>query len=92
MSNPPAQRRISLCADDYGMSAGVNRAIRDLVAQRRLSATSVMVVTPAFTCQEIDELKAVAKDAPSFSIGLHVTLTAPFHPLTIHFRPQKDGE
>ncbi len=37
-------------------------------------------------------MKAVAKDAPAFSIGLHVTLTAPYHPLTIHFRPQKDGE
>ncbi len=92
MSNPPVQRRISLCADDYGLSAGVNRAIRDLIAKRRLSATSVMVVTPAFTRTEIDELNAVAKGAPGFSIGLHVTLTAPFHPLTIHFRPQKDGE
>lgn len=92
MSETGAQRKISLCADDYGMSAGVNRAIRDLVARRRLSATSVMVVTPAFTRTEIDELKAVAKDAPGFSLGLHVTLTAPFHPLTMHFRPQKDGE
>ena len=27
-----------------------------------------------------------------FSIGLHVTLTAPYHPLTIHFRPLKGGE
>lgn len=92
MNDTPAQRRISLCADDYGLSAGVNRAIRDLIAKRRLSATSVMVVTPAFTRTEIDELKAVASDAPGFSIGLHVTLTAPYHPLTIHFRPQKDGE
>jgi predicted glycoside hydrolase/deacetylase ChbG (UPF0249 family) len=92
MSELGAPRRISLCADDYGLSAGVNRAIRDLIAKRRLTATSVMVVTPAFTRTEIDELKAVAKDAPGFSIGLHVTLTAPYHPLTIHFRPQKDGE
>jgi predicted glycoside hydrolase/deacetylase ChbG (UPF0249 family) len=92
MSEIGAQRRISLCADDYGLSAGVNRAIRDLIAKRRLTATSVMVVTPAFTRTEIDELKAVAKDAAGFSIGLHVTLTAPYHPLTIHFRPQKDGE
>lgn len=85
-------RRVSLCADDYGMSQGVNRAIRDLIAKRRLSATSVMVVTPAFTRGEIDDLKAAAADAPGFSIGLHVTLTAPFHPLTPHFRPTRDGE
>jgi chitin disaccharide deacetylase len=92
MTEAPAQRRISLCADDYGMSEGVNRAIRDLIGKRRLSATSVMVVTPAFTRTEIDALKAAANDQPDFAIGLHVTLTAPYHPLTIHFRPQKDGE
>ena len=92
MTDAPAQRKISLCADDYGMSEGVNRAIRDLVAKRRLSATSVMVVTPAFTRGEIDALKAAAKDVPGFAIGLHVTLTAPHHPLTISFRPQKGGE
>lgn len=92
MNEAPAKRRISLCADDYGLSEGVNRAIRDLISKRRLSATSVMVVTPAFTRGEIDALKAVANDAPGFSIGLHVTLTAPHHPLTMHFRPQKDGE
>jgi chitin disaccharide deacetylase len=92
MSDGAQPRRISLCADDYGMSAGVNRAIRDLIAKRRLSATSVMVVTPAFTRGETDELKAVTRDRDGFSIGLHVTLTAPFHPLTIHFRPLKGGE
>jgi predicted glycoside hydrolase/deacetylase ChbG (UPF0249 family) len=92
MSDKPAQRRISLCADDYGMSEGVNRAIRDLIGKRRLSATSVMVVTPAFTRAEIDELKTAAKARDGFSIGLHVALTAPYHPLTIHFRPLKGGE
>jgi predicted glycoside hydrolase/deacetylase ChbG (UPF0249 family) len=90
--NNAAQRRISLCADDYGMAEGVNRAIRDLIAGRRLSATSVMVVTPAFTRTEIDALKAAVAAAPGFAIGLHVTLTAPFHPLTMPFRPLKGGE
>jgi predicted glycoside hydrolase/deacetylase ChbG (UPF0249 family) len=92
MTDTPALRKISLCADDYGMAEGVNRAIRDLVERRRLSATSVMVVTPAFTRAEIDALKAAAKDNPGFAIGLHVTLTAPHHPLTISFRPLKGGE
>jgi predicted glycoside hydrolase/deacetylase ChbG (UPF0249 family) len=92
MTQAPSPRRIILCADDYGISPGVNRAIRDLVAKRRLSATSVMVVAPAFTRDEIGELKAVAHSAPGFAIGLHVTLTAPFHPLTLHFRPLKGGE
>lgn len=89
---PSAIRQITLCADDYGLSPGVNRAICELAAKRRLSSTSVMVVGPAVTRGEIDQLKAVADSTPGFQIGLHVTLTAPFHPLTLHFRPLRDGE
>jgi predicted glycoside hydrolase/deacetylase ChbG (UPF0249 family) len=33
-----ATRRIWLCADDYGLSPGVNRAIRDLIGRMLLSA------------------------------------------------------
>ena len=39
-----ATRRIWLCADDYGISPGVNDAIRDLLLRGRINATSVMVV------------------------------------------------
>ena len=36
--NDAAPRRIWLCADDYGLSPGVNRAIRDLIERGRLNA------------------------------------------------------
>lgn len=39
MSAAAAPRRIWLCADDYGISPGVNRAIRDLIERGRLNAT-----------------------------------------------------
>jgi hypothetical protein len=84
-------RRIWLCADDYGISPGVNRAIRDLIERGRLNATSVMVVGPAIGRDEANALKAVAKASPRAAIGLHVTLTAPFRPLTMHFRPTEGG-
>ena len=88
----PAQPRpIWLCADDYGISPGVNRAIRDLIGKGRLNATSVMVVTPAIDRDEVAGLQAIAKDSPRCAIGLHVTLTAPFRPLTMHFRPLDGG-
>jgi predicted glycoside hydrolase/deacetylase ChbG (UPF0249 family) len=35
---------IWLCADDYGISPGVNIAIRDLVVRGRINATSALVV------------------------------------------------
>lgn len=87
MSGP---RRITLCADDYGISEGVNRAIRDLIERRRLNATSVMVVGPAATREEAEALSRVAANG-TCEIGLHVTLTAPFSPLTMHFRPLDGG-
>jgi predicted glycoside hydrolase/deacetylase ChbG (UPF0249 family) len=89
--NGAALRRIWLCADDYGLSPGVNRAIRDLIERGRLNATSVMVVGPAIGRDEINALNAAIADRPRCAIGLHATLTAPFHPLTMHFRPLDGG-
>jgi predicted glycoside hydrolase/deacetylase ChbG (UPF0249 family) len=91
MNEAAPPRRIWLCADDYGISPGVNRAIRDLIERGRLNATSVMMVSPAIGRVEIDALEASAKTSPRCAIGLHVTLSAPFRPLTMHFRPL-DGD
>src|SRR5262245_10902416 len=81
LQRSPSTRRIWLCADDYGLSRGVNAAIRDLLERGRLNATSVMTVTPAFTRDEVAPLEAIKAAAPDIAIGLHVTLTAPFEPL-----------
>lgn len=85
-----AAKRIWLCADDYGISPGVNRAILELIGRGRLNATSVMVVTPAIGREDAVRLQQVAAASARCAIGLHVTLTAPFRPLTMHFRPLRD--
>ena len=84
-------RRIWLCADDYGISPGVNRAIRDLIDRKRINATSVMVVGPAIDRAEIDALKASLAGNLDCAVGLHATLTAPFRSLTMHFQPLDGG-
>jgi predicted glycoside hydrolase/deacetylase ChbG (UPF0249 family) len=86
-----ALRRIWLCADDYGLAEGVNRAIRDLIGRGRLNATSVMLVGPAIGRTEVAALQEAATKSPRCAIGLHTTLTAPFRPLTMHFRPLDGG-
>jgi len=91
MSDDAPPRRIWLCADDYGISPGVNRGIRDLIARGRLNATSVMVVGHAIGRDEVGALEDAAASNPRCAIGLHVTLTAPFRPLTMHFRPLDGG-
>ena len=83
-----ALRHIWLCADDYGISPAVSAAIRDLVSRGLINAASVMVVTPSFS---ENEAMALAKAAEArAAIGLHLTLTAPFRPLT-KFAPRRNG-
>jgi predicted glycoside hydrolase/deacetylase ChbG (UPF0249 family) len=82
-------RHIWLCADDYGISPAVSAAIRDLIARRRINATSVMVVAPSFSQTEATALVEAAATHPA--IGLHLTLTAPFRPLTAGFVPLRNG-
>jgi predicted glycoside hydrolase/deacetylase ChbG (UPF0249 family) len=91
MNDAAPPRRIWLCADDYGISPGVNRGIRDLIGRGRLNATSVMVVGPAIGRDEVGALGSIAMSSPRCAIGLHVTLTAPFRPLTMHFQPIDGG-
>ncbi len=65
-----------LGADDYGVSPGVSAGIRELLARRRLSATSCLVVSPHFS-RDAPALKDLAHDA---DIGLHLAFTQ-FPPL-----------
>jgi len=87
--NATPRRRIILCADDYGISPAVSGAIRDLVARRRINATSVMVVAPSFSRGEAVALRQAAGDHAA--IGLHLTLTAPYRPASQHFAPLRRG-
>jgi hypothetical protein len=84
-------RRIWLCADDYGISTSVSLAIRDLVVRGRINATSVMVLAPSFHRAEAGALDILNGTRPRVSIGLHLTLTAPFRPLTETFKPTRNG-
>jgi chitin disaccharide deacetylase len=63
--------RLIVNADDYAFTPGVSRGIRELLAARRISATSVMAASE-FWPEEAPALRAVAGDA---DIGIHITLT-----------------
>jgi chitin disaccharide deacetylase len=82
-------RRITICADDYGISPAVSAGIRDLIAQKRINATSAMAASPHFNRAEAAALREVA--GKHAAIGLHVTLTGPFRPLSQDFEPTRDG-
>jgi predicted glycoside hydrolase/deacetylase ChbG (UPF0249 family) len=85
-------RRIWLCADDYGIAPGVNSAIRDLIARGRLNATSVMMAAPGFQHSDAVSLGILKSGGERrVAIGLHVTLTAPFKPLSRGYGPLRHG-
>lgn len=60
-----------LCADDFGMSESVSRAICSLLSEGRLSATSCMAIAPSWPEHAV-WLRAVETQP---DIGLHLTLT-----------------
>ena len=90
-ARPASLRPIWLCADDYGISPGVSKGIRDLVQLGRLNATSVMVLAKAFDRVEADALQALNAGERRVAIGLHVTLTGLFEPMSADYQPTRHG-
>ena len=85
------RRHIWLCADDYGAAPGVSAAIRELISQRRINATSVMVVAPHFDSEDAAALAKLNSGEKRAALGLHVTLTGPLRPLSANFSPLHHG-
>ena len=82
-------KRIVVCADDYALAPGVSKAIRALIEQGRLNATSVMTVVPGFATEAA--VLAMTVSPFRFETGLHVTLTGPFRPLVAAPLASEDG-
>jgi predicted glycoside hydrolase/deacetylase ChbG (UPF0249 family) len=78
-------RRITLVADDYGLAPGVSLAIRQLLAEGRLSGTSCLTVG-AFWPEAAGLLRDLPATAGPVEIGLHLCLTGPFAPLSPQLR------
>ncbi len=75
-------RPLVLCADDYGMNPGVNRAILELAEEGRLSAASCMTNAPGWP----EAARALPLADGRLGIGLHLTLTwgRPLGPMPSH--------
>ncbi len=72
-------RPVILCADGYGLAAGVSRGILELGACRSISATSAIVTLPRWA----EDGPQLATVRGTLSLGLHVNLTlgAPLGPM-----------
>jgi len=70
---------IILCADDYALTEGISRAIGELAAAQRLSATSVLVTSAHWPAGA----PRLCAHRGHLSVGLHLNLTlgAPLGPM-----------
>lgn len=78
---------ILLCADDFGLTAGVSKAIAELARSRRLSATSAMVTFEDWH----NHATALAGLRADISVGVHLNLTLG-RPLTTMAHTAPEGE
>jgi predicted glycoside hydrolase/deacetylase ChbG (UPF0249 family) len=67
-------KRVIVCADDFAVHGGASRGIAELARSGRISATSVMVLSPRWP-QDV----ALLRDLPqAMDIGLHLDWTSEF--------------
>jgi predicted glycoside hydrolase/deacetylase ChbG (UPF0249 family) len=62
---------IVLCADDYALTEGVSRAVGELAAARRISATSALVTSPHWPAMA----QRLLVHRGRIAVGLHLNLT-----------------
>jgi hopanoid biosynthesis associated protein HpnK len=62
-------RRLIVNADDFGFTAGVNRAIVEAHTQGIVTSTTLMASGPAF-----DDAVRLAKETPRLDVGCHLVL------------------
>ncbi len=74
-------RRLAICVDDFGLHAGINRAVLQLAALDRLNAVGCMVGAPAWRAGSaaLTQLDPAATD-----VGLHLDFTE--HPIDAGLR------
>ena len=99
----PTPRTLCVTVDDFGLHAGVNAAVFELLARGRLHAVSCMVGAPAWGAGHA-ALRQLRDQAHSADCGLHLDFTeAPLRacssrgkrawlpPASMRFRLSKDS-
>jgi predicted glycoside hydrolase/deacetylase ChbG (UPF0249 family) len=77
----PARRHLTVCVDDFGLHAGVNEAVCQLIDQGRVTATSCLVDGLGWP-EGAAQLKAVAGQGAQrrADVGLHLNFSETLQP------------
>ena len=68
------EKHVVVCADDYALNAPVSQGIVALTVLGRLSATSVMSLSPRWG----EDVAALREVRDRLDVGLHLDWTSPF--------------
>jgi predicted glycoside hydrolase/deacetylase ChbG (UPF0249 family) len=69
-------RQLAVCVDDFGLHDGVNQAVFDLLALRRITAVSCLVDGPSWASGAAALQQAVGQgDGAVADVGLHLNFT-----------------
>jgi predicted glycoside hydrolase/deacetylase ChbG (UPF0249 family) len=63
-------KQLIVNADDFGLTAGINRAVEELHRAGALTSATLMANGPAF-----DDAVAIARTNPTLAVGCHIVLT-----------------
>ena len=67
-----SMKKITICADDYGLNPSVTQGIYEILSLKKINATSCMVTFPGW---EADSKLLKSLDNGKNKIGLHINLT-----------------
>ena len=81
-------KRILLTSPDYGLAFGVDRALRELISAGALSAVGCLVVSDLWSREYLPLRDTVDSVRHRTLVGLTLTLTHPFAPLSMRARSQ----
>lgn len=84
----PTMKRILLTSADYGLAFGVDRALRELISAGALSAVGCLVVSDLWSREYLPLRDTVDSVRHRTLVGLTLTLTAPYAPLSVRGRGQ----
>jgi len=68
------EKSLIICADDFALNDGVSRAIAQLASLGRISATSVLSLSPSWS----SHAALLRAQTPQIDVGLHLDLTSEF--------------
>lgn len=76
-----SKKFIRICADDYGLTQGIDQAVINLFRSQAINCTSCMTEAPQWLNYSAPRLQEYMASDTTIEVGIHLNLTESFRPL-----------